>query len=258
MNPYAQDTKLYLKTKVGQNGKSIIEDVFFTPPLKLMSPFYEEENIANIMLISVSAGMMAGDYQEMDFAIGKDCKIKLTSQSFEKIHNTQEGFARRDTKIAVGENALFDFSPLPIIPFGNSDFRGMTTIHLAENAGLLYSEIIAAGRVSRDEIFKFKNFATTLKIYRENKLAFFDNTILDPQSLDLSNMCMFAIYTHYLNLLVMYPDIPIETLRELISAYDLNGGVSEIYGGGLCLKALGNGSEELIKLREDVGRLFFA
>ncbi|PAF47447.1 urease accessory protein [Helicobacter sp. 12S02232-10] len=251
MSNYAQETKLHLKTKIGQNGKCIIEDAFFTPPLKLMAPFYEED-IANIMLISVSAGMMEGDHQEMDFQIGQDCKVKLTSQSFEKIHDTLSGFASRNTKIVLGKNAMFDFSPLPIIPFGNSDFRGETTIFLHQSSRLLYSEIIGAGRIGRDEIFKFKNFTTTLKIFCEDKPIFFDNTILEPQNLDLSNMCMFDTHTHYLNLIVLDPSICAQTLRDLIASFGLNGGVSELYDGGLCLKALANGSEDLIKLREKI------
>ncbi|MDO7252912.1 urease accessory protein UreD [Helicobacter cappadocius] len=252
MTSYAQETSLKLKTKVGQNGKTIIEDAFFTPPLKLMSPFYEDDDIANIMLISVSAGLLKGDCQKLNLEIGENCRVKLSSQSFEKIHNTEDGYASRDTDISIGENAAFDFSPLPIIPFGNSDFRASTTIHMHSNSKLIYSEIICAGRISRDEIFNFKNFTSVLKIYRDNKAIFFDNTILQPEKLNLQNMCMFDEFTHYLNLLIFDSSISIEYLKELLEEMKLNGAVSELSSGGLCLKALCKGSEELIKLREKV------
>ncbi|PAF46937.1 urease accessory protein [Helicobacter sp. 12S02634-8] len=255
MTNYAQESKLTLKTKIGQNGKCIIEDSFFTPPLKLMAPFYDTDNKAEIMLISVSAGMMEGDRQELDLHIGKDCQVRLTSQSFEKIHDTQNGFASRNTQITLDTNAYFDFSPLPIIPFRNSHFKGATTICMHKTSQLLYGEIICAGRISREEIFAFDHFATTLKIYQDNKPIFFDNTILDPKESDLSNMCMFDGYTHYLNLIIIAPHISLESLKEMITSFGLNGGVSAISGGGLCLKALSNGSEALIKLREKISTL---
>ncbi|PAF54425.1 urease accessory protein [Helicobacter sp. 13S00482-2] len=252
MTSYAQETILKLKTKVGQNGKTIIEDTFFTPPLKLMSPFYEEDDIANIMLISVSAGLMKGDSQKLDIHIGEDCKVKLSSQSFEKIHNTEEGYASRDTKIIIDKNAAFDFSPLPIIPFANSNFKGNTEIHMHSSSKLIYGEIICAGRISRDEIFNFKAFNSTLKIYVEKQAIFFDNTILQPEKLNLKNMCMFDKFTHYINLVVFDSSISVEYLRGLINEMGLNGGVSELSSTGICLKALSNGSEELIKLREKI------
>lgn len=252
MTNYAQETSLKLKTKVGENGKTIIEDAFFTPPLKLMSPFYEEDDIANIMLISVSAGLLEGDKQTLEIEIGENSKVKLSSQSFEKIHDTQNGYAIRDTHIDIKENASFDFAPLPIIPFGNSDFRGSTSICMHSSSKLIYSEIICGGRISRDEIFKFKKFSSVLKIYRENEAVFFDNTILEPHRLDLQNMCMFDEYTHYLNLIIFHPFITLNYLRELLEDSNLNGGVSELSSGGLCLKALCNGSEELINLREKI------
>ncbi|PAF51597.1 urease accessory protein UreD [Helicobacter sp. 13S00477-4] len=253
MTNYAQETKLSLKTKIGLNGKCIIEDTFFTPPLKLMSPFYEDDT-ANIMLISVSAGLMEGDHQEMDFDIGQDCKVKLTSQSFEKIHNTQKGFASRNTQIKIANNATFDFSPLPIIPFANSDFRGSTTIYLKTNSNLIYSEIITAGRTSRDEIFAFKNFSSKLKIYKENKPIFFDNTLLDPKTIELNNVCLFDNYTHYLNLIIIGNQIPQEYLKETIIKSNLNIGISELQTGGFCIKALSKNSEDLLFLREKIAK----
>ena len=39
MNTYAQESKLRLKTKIGADGRCVIEDNFFTPPLSSWRPF---------------------------------------------------------------------------------------------------------------------------------------------------------------------------------------------------------------------------
>lgn len=258
MSNYAQETLLKLKTKISQTGKCILEDAFFTPPLKLISPFYgrdENNGYAEIMLISVSAGLMKGDSQKIDIELNKGCKVKLTSQSFEKIHNTQEGYAKKNTRILLGENTLLDFSPLPIIPFAHSHFKGEATIALEINSELFYSEIICAGRVSRNEIFAFKNFTSILKIYRKNKAIFFDNTILEPSKLDLSNICMFSGFSHYLNLIIFTPKISLEFLHKISKKFTANVGeigVSQLAYDGFCVKALSNSAEALLELREKI------
>lgn len=256
MGSYPQQTKLNLKTKIAQNGKCRIEDSYFTPPLKIMSPFYQENGVADIMLIAVSAGLLKGDEQEIKLDIGQDCKVKLSSQSFEKIYDTQDGFAYRETQIHIRENALLDFSPLPIIPFKNSDFRARTDIFLEKNSSLIYSEILCAGRVGRDEIFKFKNFCSHLNIYQDKEALFFDNTILEPSSMDLKNMCLFGDFTHYLNLVLFTPLIDgVEKIKDILESSYLNVGFSELAKSGICIKALADNSEDLLKLRDKISRV---
>ncbi len=48
MSSFAQKSILKLKTKRGLNGKNIIEEMFFTPPLKIISPL-EDATQASIL-----------------------------------------------------------------------------------------------------------------------------------------------------------------------------------------------------------------
>ena len=260
MNAYAQETRLRLKTKVGANQKTIIEDMFFTPPLKIIQPIYEEVNgneIANIMLLSVSAGLMNGDSQILDIDIQDHSRVHLTSQSFEKIHDTQEGKATRCTNIKLHPHSFLNFNPLPVIPFANSSFENFTRIDLCRDSRLCYGEIFCAGRVSRGEIFHFKIFHSNLKIYQEGKLIFLDNTFLDPKTQDLKNCCNFGDFTHYLNLIFIDPNLTVENVREKLHNFDLiekiNVGVSQ-NNQVIILKALAYESEVLLALREMLGK----
>ncbi|WP_104748744.1 urease accessory protein UreD [Helicobacter cetorum] len=255
MNTYAQESKLHLKTKIGANGKCITENNFFTPPFKLMAPFYPKNDLAEIMLLAVSPGMLKGDAQEVRLHIGENCKLKITSQSFEKIHDTEEGYASRDTEIIVEENALLDFAPFPLIPFKNAHFKGKTAIHLHPTSQLLYSEILVAGRVAMEELFEFNRLHTNISVFQDNKPIYYDNTLLDPSKTKMSNLCMFDTYTHYLNLILINCPLELSSVRELIESSEVDGAVSEIASSNLCIKALANGSEVLLNLREKIARL---
>lgn len=252
MNSFTQETLLELKTKVGANGKSVIEHMYFTPPLKIIDPIYEGD-IANIMLLSVSAGLMKGDSQKIDINIGQNTKIKLSSQSYEKIHNTLDGKALRNTNIVLQENALLNFTPLPTIPFDNSHFENNTNIYLKDSSVLHYGEIFCAGRVSRNEVFKFNKFASKICIFCNEKMIYLDNMFLDPKKQQLDGFCMFDGFTHYLNLVIWDKHQDIECLYEKVKASGINAGISVNAYGVIVIKALDMESERLIAFKTLLG-----
>lgn len=250
---YAQETKLHCRTKQGANGKTIIESMFFTPPLKLIEPIYEGD-IANLMVLNVSAGLMEGDKQDIVFDIASNSKLKVTSQSYEKVHDTQNGYAMRNTTINIANNAFFSYMPLPCIPFANSSFKNSTTIHLHEDSILHYGEIFCAGRVARDEIFAFKHFQQNIHVYKNNDLLFYDNMNLRPDSMDLRNMCAFDGYTHYLCLIAYDKRMDITYLQEQIDKTTLNAAITT-NGDMIIIKALANESEPLLDLQNILTKL---
>lgn len=250
MSSYAQATELKLKTKVGESGKSVIEEMYFTPPLKIINPIYEGD-IANIMLLSVSAGLMNGDCQKLDINIGENSKVKITSQSYEKIHNTQDGMAARQIFVEVKQNAYLDFSPLPTIPFADSNFSNQVKIFLDPTSTLFYSDIFCAGRKSRDEIFKFKRFDSKLSIYINKGLVLYDNMLFEPRNMDLKGCCSFDKYTHCLSLFIRKQELSLQVLKNKILNTKINMGISE-NNGIIIVRALGDNSEELLELREKI------
>ncbi|STQ86446.1 urease accessory protein UreD [Helicobacter muridarum] len=247
MSSFTQDSILKLKTKKGLNGKNIIEEMFFTPPLKLISPL-EDDDIAEIMLISVSAGLLKDDRQDITIHIGKESKIRLTSQSYEKIHDTQDGYASKQTRIIVEENAFLDYAPLPILPFKNASFKNTTDIYLDKNAKLHYSEILCAGRVACGEIFDFLEFSSKVCIYKDNNLVFFENMNLNPTKMDLQNPCLFDEYTHVLSMIIFDDSLNMQSLEQKIQNSPLNAGIST-NNGAIIIRALDNQSERLLDFR---------
>ncbi|MCX2716437.1 urease accessory protein UreD [Helicobacter sp. MIT 21-1697] len=250
MSNFAQKSTLKLKTKKGLNGKNIIEEMFFTPPLKIISPL-EDEDIAEIMLISVSAGLLKDDCQDIHIHIGKESKIRLISQSYEKIHDTQDGYASKHTHIQVEENAFLDYAPLPLLPFKDSSFKNTTDVYLSKNARLHYSEIICAGRVACGEIFDFTELCSRLRIYKENELVFFENTHLKPTQMDMQNPCLFDKYTHTLSMVICDDLLDLHILEEKIKNSSLNVGIST-NNGAIIIKALDTQSERLLQFKKDL------
>jgi urease accessory protein len=91
-NQFGKVSKLQLTAEKKEN-RTILGDVSFTAPFKVMRPFYEKEDFMTVMLLTASAGIMAGDRQEFTIRVGEHAKMEFVSQSYEKIHQMKEGCA---------------------------------------------------------------------------------------------------------------------------------------------------------------------
>ena len=105
-NSFGKTSKLHLEASC-KDGKTILSDVSFTAPFKVMHPFYEKKDRMSVTVLAASAGIMAGDRQELRFHVCEGAQMELTSQAYEKIHRMEEGYAARDTFIRVDERRFF-------------------------------------------------------------------------------------------------------------------------------------------------------
>ena len=121
-----------------KDGKTILEDLSFTAPYKIMMPFEKENGGIQIMPLCASAGIMAGDSQEFSYHVKEGADLEVLSQSFEKIHKMDEGSAARTIEVQVDKNAKLYYYPQPVIPFAQSAFDSKMTIHLEEAPSRLF------------------------------------------------------------------------------------------------------------------------
>lgn len=70
-NKFGKLSRLSLKTGI-REGKTIVEDVAFTAPYKIMNPFPKKNGGISVMPLCASAGIMEGDRQEFDFLWQKE------------------------------------------------------------------------------------------------------------------------------------------------------------------------------------------
>ena len=114
-----------------KDGKTILEDLSFTAPYKIMMPFEKENGGIQIMPLCASAGIMAGDSQEFSYHVKEGADLEVLSQSFEKIHKMDEGSAARTIEVQVDKNATLYYYPQPVIPFAQSAFAVFTACESA-------------------------------------------------------------------------------------------------------------------------------
>ncbi|MDR1059985.1 MAG: urease accessory protein UreD, partial [Clostridiales bacterium] len=92
-NRYPRPSEVFLRARMGAGGRSGVEDVSFTAPFKVTNPFCGEGDGGGlqVMLLSVSAGLLAGDAQQICVEVGENADLEVLSQAYEKIHGMDAG-----------------------------------------------------------------------------------------------------------------------------------------------------------------------
>ena len=254
-NKYADISKVKITT-LNKNGKTILDDVYFTSPFKVAPPFYKSDDFVKVIVMSSSAGTMDGDIQEYDITLGDNTKMEITSQSFEKIHTMIEDEAIRDCNICIGKNSLLIYNLLPTIPFKDSAFKSNINIKLKDSSSkLIFMDIINCGRVAHGEKFKYKYYKSYVDIECNNKLTYVDNTNYIPSEMDIENFGMYEGYTHFANILIANfksDDEVLNNIRKILKDSFVEGAASITQHNYISIKILGYSSDKLIKVSDKI------
>lgn len=244
-----------------KNGKTILEDLSFTAPYKIMAPFEKENGGIQIMPLCASAGIMEGDSQEFSYHVKEGADLEVLSQSFEKIHKMDEGSSSRTISVQVDPHAVLYYYPQPVIPFAQSSFTSTMTIHLADETSRLFLlEIISCGRNAHEERFQYRRFASKVQIFRGQKLIYRDNTCYLPDQMPMEGIGMYEGYTHMANLFLSrteYADTLLNEIREILDGDpEIDGGATTLSGGDLAVRIFGHRAQKLQQTAEKIKTVY--
>ena len=224
-NKYAEISKVKIRT-LNKNGKTILDDVYFTSPFKVAPPFYKSDDFIKVIIMSSSAGTLEGDVQDYDITLGDNTKMELTSQSFEKIHTMIDEEATRDCDIYIGKNSFFRYNLLPTIPFKGSAFKSNINIKFEDSSSkLIFMDIINCGRVAHGE------------------------------KLDIENCGMYEGYTHFANILIANftnNNEVLNTIRDILKNSNVEGAASITQYNYISIKILGYNSDKLMQVSDKI------
>ncbi len=244
-------------------GRSVVTDSYVTSPIKLGYPQnYADPERLKVVIMMASAGLLKGDIHQYEIVCGQGTKTYITDQAFTKIFDTGAGNVQKEVKIELRENASLIFHPSTVLPFQNSSFYGKMQIRLSENSELLYTDIIAAGRIAMGERFTFREYRNRTEIRVEDCPVWIDHCLLQPETMDCEGLTMFDGYSH--QGVVYYYGKKEELLKEYVLSetdetmlwQDVYCGVSDAVKG-CCIRMLSNSAQKLEKVIQNIVSLIF-
>jgi len=252
------DSKIVLNV-AKEDGRSRLKESYHNAPYKLTH--YGAANLTDhleMIIMSASPGIMDTDHLHIDVHVKEEAQLKLFTQSFNKLHPMKTG-ASQHTDVQVASGGILHYIPHPVTPFKDSIFKATNHIHLAEDAVLMWGDIISVGRIYMKEAFEFDRLHTQTKIFRSGKLAFIDNQLLQPKKQPIQKMLFFEGYTHQATFLfsALFAQELKSELDEILTVEynDISYGFTQASSDVVILRALGSDGELLYDFLQMLGQL---
>lgn len=247
--------RLCVKSK---KGKSVLEDSYFTSPLKLGVPVCRKDRL-DIIVMMASAGVLKNDTFSYEMICEPETKTRITEQSYTKIFDTGDGKAEKKQYIRLYKNASLYNHPSAVIPFKNSTFDSEINVDLDGDSEFAWSDILSGGRIAMGEKFAFKHYRNRICVCIDGVPAWIDHCLLEPDRMGIESMCFFAGYTHQGTF--YYYGNPEKQKRILEWNIQIQE-ESKIYTvgatqarAGICVRVLANSAQDIEELFANLAKL---
>jgi urease accessory protein len=177
-------------------GRTILAASHQEPPLRVVRAFPMEDGAAMVHLHNVSGGLLGGDRLGLNVNVGAEACAQITTTGATRIYRPREGcpVTTQANEVAVGENALLEYLPDPLIPFAGSRFAQRTVIRLSAGAGLFWWEILAPGREARGEIFEYASVEMKTDLLAIGRPIAIERVRITPGDHDLASLARLGGY----------------------------------------------------------------
>lgn len=228
-------------------GRTRITELSCHPPLQILRAHHvdpERPDLASVILASPSGGVLQGDELTIDVRVGRGARLRVLTQSATRVYRTPVSEARVAVNLEVDPGGYLEYLPDPIIPYAGSRYRSRATFVVAETGTLIAWEIVAPGRVARDEILAFDRFESSVEIVRpEGTLLATDAVVLDGRE-EIRMVGALGAYIAFGTLYLVRSRADPAVLRGAVeneAALPISVGASSLpFGAGAWLRVLGD------------------
>lgn len=166
-----------------RNGRSILHDLYRVAPLLVQQALYWDEAMPELPIcpiISVGGGILQGDRYKIDISVGQGACAQVTSQSANRVHRMDANYASQHQAVTLEAGAYLEYLPDFTILYRGSRYINQTDVVVAEDATLLYGEMILAGRKHHhvDERFGLDLLSMTVSVRRPDGRKLFTEKFL--------------------------------------------------------------------------------
>jgi urease accessory protein len=234
-----------------ETAKTLLATCRQQPPLNVVRAFQMDGGEALVHLHNVSGGVLGGDNLEMSVVVGARAHAQITTTGATRIYRSRrfDVPARQSTVIDVGENALLEYLPDPLIPFARARYQQKTVLNLAPGGGLFWWETIAPGREASGELFEYDLLKIKLDITADGKPIVHERFKLEPALRPLSSPARLGPFRYFSTFYICrhgeersnWPVLE-KQLSEIAAHFSIAGetlwGVSTLPAHGLVVRAL--------------------
>ena len=222
-------------------------------PLQALEPSRLSDGSLYIMLLNPTGGIFGGDKLRTEVVLGAGTHVILTTPSASKIYRALNHAALCETQISVGEGGIVEYLPDHLIPHPGAAVRQNLGITMAPGSCAIVYDAIAAGRIGREERWRFREIVTEISIYFDNRPWFLARSALIPVNDGLDGRGFMEGFNYLGSIIAMRNETPatvgdVKAIDGALCAISgIRGGVSALAAGGLVAKFLAPTADALAR-----------
>jgi urease accessory protein len=133
-------------------------------PLQILAPMALADPAAIVSLLNPTGGILGGDRLDIEVNVGADAHACLTTPSATRIYRAVAEPALQVVRLALGPGAVAEWVPDHTIPYAGAAFQQSIDVEVGQPATLVLIDAFAAGRVARDEAWRFAQLESALRV----------------------------------------------------------------------------------------------
>lgn len=207
-----------------RRGQTILEHKFHTAPIKIAKTFPLDGQLG-IIVMDVSPGLLDGDSYELEWKSEPASHIMITNQSYMKVHPSMPGGgSRMQQTFNLGENAVVEHMPEPVMLYKDAVFQNETQVRLETGSTWMQADVLCPGRMLRGERFDYRTYCNSLKVYYKEELIFAQRQRIEPAKQAIAAPGCWDDMTHWATF-YMFSDrincIHLEQLQEKLDSFSV-------------------------------------
>jgi len=180
MEPATEHSKPHLDLSLGvHRDRTFIDRQFSRYPFHICRPLYVDDHprgMATVYVQSCAGGIFSGDQLRVRVCAQPHSQVHLTSQASTVIHRMTGSNAVLDTSVQMGEGALVEYLPDPVILFPEADLTSRFSLQLNERSVAIFSDSFLMYDPYHQGKY-FSNFTNETSVYNaDNELLCRDRT----------------------------------------------------------------------------------
>ena len=170
-----------------------------------------------VHLNNVSGGVLAGDRLNLDVEVQAGAAAQITTTGATRLYRHRAGAtdSEQRARFLIGDGALLEYLPDPVIPYAGSRHTQRTEIRLGCESILFWWEVLAPGRLAAGERFAFEQLRVQSEVYAGVRPVLREDYLLKPRHKHLSAIARMFEYSHVASICVVQEGRPPTFWRSL-------------------------------------------
>jgi urease accessory protein len=249
---------LHLEAALRADGRTVLSRQSFRAPFHIGKPYWDGR-VLQVRIVNPTAGILSGDRLELAVRVDAGASLLAMTPAATRAFMMNSGTASCRQSFVVEAGGWLEYAPEALCPHAGCDYQQGTRLEIAKDGEACWVDILAPGRVGRDETWAWRRLRLALDVSYAGAPVLCER--LDCSGAEMARMAAFhgTPGAWLATMLVLgeriTADDPVWNLVRALHGGGRWVGVTRLRRGGWIIRAVAPGGQELRDLMTELRTL---